>query len=64
MDIRDEVKKKITQHKHEPYFGNRISEVYNHIREVITRNGREHDPLTCPNCIESRASGCGPVCSD
>lgn len=64
MNIRDEAKKKLNQHKEEPFFGNRITEVITHVKEVFTQNGRKHDTLTCPNCIESRASGCGPICRD
>ena len=64
MDIRGEVKKKIDRHRIEPYFGNRISELISVVKEVVNRNGRKNDPLTCEYCIESESSGSGIVCTN
>ena len=55
MDLRDlraEARKKVYQHKHEPYFGSRIMETVIHIKGVLFNNGqyREYDPSHCEDC--------------
>ena len=64
MDLKAEIKKQAKKHHTDPYLGSQIRIAVIHIKGVIHRYGREHDPLNCKDCHKFSLNGRGPVHPD